>query len=223
LSAWLLSAWLVAAAALLAYGLLIVAARQVGMILPSVVPSFHFFFYLKAGVAMLFGLGLVAIARHTSAHTASLVCAALLVIGAPTYLGRADFGPARQDALSVAGSPAVQVSEWLREHANTSDVVLASDRDAAVIVGPSGAKVVTTTEGFSNPYVDRAPRVEARTRMFAAIEQGDAETFGRIAREYRVTWILSRVPLNSAFDHAAVAFHLALERDDVRLYRVEMR
>jgi hypothetical protein len=166
------------------------------------VPSFHFFFYAKAATAMLFAVGVTALAgraarmpalRGWSARAlADGLCVLLLTLTAPTYLSRPDFGAARRDALDTMKSDQVRVADWLREYGQPTDVVLASDYDAAVMPGPAGVRVVAAFNTFSNPYVDWETRARARDQMFAALDAGDAFAFTALADRYGVTHVITR-------------------------------
>lgn len=195
--------WFGAAASLLvaAYGAL--AIRLVtGRVVPIPVPSFHFFFYLKAAGGVLFAIGVVALAdavgrlpalaRLTPRVRAHALCLLLLLAGAPSYLARPDFGVARRDAQATMQSDEVRVAEWLRTHRQPADVVLASEFDAAVIAAPSGMRVVAAFNTFSNPYVDWEARARDRDQLFAALDAGDSAGVTRLADRYGVTYAIAR-------------------------------
>ncbi len=204
--------WLLASGLFLAQAYVLLAARVLaGWRLPSFVPSFHFFFYAKAATAMLFALGVTAIAaravrlpafqRWSPRALADALCLLLLVVGAPTYMARPDFGEARRDALATMSSHQVRVAEWLRAQRQRADVVAASDYDAAVIAGPAGVKVVAAFSTFSNPYVDWDARAEARDRLFAALDAGDDDAFAELADRFALTHVIARG--RRAADYAA--------------------
>lgn len=209
----LVMSWVATCALFLAYSFARLGAQQVaGITLPSIVPSFHFLFYLKAASAILFGIGLrvsaawvwkwwhrgsrrpLPLRAHVGTPIAVVVCVLLLIPAVLTYQSRADYSVAHLDALKVPGSVEEQAFEFLRDHTGPRDVVLSSDRDGAVVVTPTGAKVVAIYDGFSNPYIDLAPRVAARDRMVASLASDDVATFRGLASEYGVTWVLLRPP-----------------------------
>jgi hypothetical protein len=237
----LVLSWMASAGVFLTYSFVRLGAKLAGIVLPTIVPSFHFFFYLKAAIAVLFGVGLTAIGRMAVAWiakrrgvpasprvavaagraAAACVCLALLVVQAKTYAARPDFDEARRESLAVTGSDQVRAFAWIREHLGPTDVVLTGDRDAATIVAPSGAKVVCIFTGFSNPYVDFEARRDARDRMFAALERGDRATFHELAARYHVTYVLTRARRSTDFDsHPPADLQLAFTVGDVRIYRV---
>jgi hypothetical protein len=239
----LVLSWIASAALFLAYSFVRLGGKAVGVTLPSIVPSFHFFFYLKAASAVLFGLGLMAIgkmwaarigarrgrgpvlsrrARLDSARVrAAAIGLILLGVQAPAYQARSDFGEARAEALMYSSSPQIQVFTWLREHAGQRDVVLTTDEDAATLVASSGAKVVAIFSGFSNPYVDLERRRVARDHMFEALDRGDDAAFRGLAKQYGVTYVLTITPRSEAFDAAPRGdLELVLRAGSRRLYRV---
>lgn len=195
--------WLLSAGGFLALSYVFLVARLLaGWMLPSLVPSFHFFFYIKAVTPLLFAVGVTALAtRAGRAHAlrtwspralADALCILLVFAGAPAYLSRPDFGAARRDALETMESDQVRVAVWLREHGRPTDVVLASDYDAGVIAGPAGVKVVAAFTAFSNPYVDWETRARARDQLFAALDAGDGAAFAALADRYGVTHVIAR-------------------------------
>jgi hypothetical protein len=233
--------WIASAALFLAYSFVRLAGKAAGVTLPSIVPSFHFFFYLKAASALLFGVGLMAIGKFWAARIgarrgarpsararldsarvrAAAIGLILLGVQAPAYQARSDFGESRAEALAVSSSPQVQVFTWLREHAGQTDVVLSTDEDAATTVAPSGAKVVAIFPGFSNPYVDLEPRRAARDRMFEALDRQDDVAFRELASRYGVTYVLTMAPRSEAFDaQPRDVLQLVRRAGNRRLYRV---
>jgi hypothetical protein len=149
------------------------------------------------------------------------VCVLLLIPAVLAYPSRADFAAARADALRVPGSAEEQAFEFLRERVGPRDVVLSSDRDGAVVVTATGAKVVAIYDGFSNPYVDLAPRVAARDRMVASLATGDVATFRALALQYGVTWILLRPPAVVSDSPAwQQTLEFASTAGQLRIYRV---
>jgi hypothetical protein len=205
----LVMSWVATCALFLAYSFARLGAQQVtGISLPSIVPSFHFLFYLKAATAVLFGVGVRVISKwawklwrrerafRAAAGTpiAAAICVMLLIPAVLKYPLRSDFTMERDDALKVPGSAEEQAFEFFRTRVGPRDVVLSEDRDGATVVTPTGAKVVAIYDGFSNPYVDLAPRVAARDRMVASLATGDVASFRALASQYGVTWVLLRPP-----------------------------
>lgn len=232
----LVMSWVATCGLFLAYSFARLGAQQVaGIELPSIVPSFHFLFYLKAATAVLFGVGLRVISKwawkqwrrerafRATAGTpiAAVICVLLLIPAVLQYPLRADFTAERDDALKVPGSAEEQAFEFLRTHVGPRDVVLATDRDGAVVATPTGAKVVAIYDGFSNPYIDLAPRVAARDRMIASLATGDVATFRTLAAQYFVTWVVLRPPAvfaDSLEWQGTIEF--AGAADPLRIYRV---
>jgi hypothetical protein len=179
---------------------------QSSELLPVVVPSFHFYFLLRALVCMAFGAGFLvmsgALARWWSRQAAasevtavgvSLVVILLLSAALyPDYLDREAFTSARRRAIEWQSSDDRAAREWIRANTPASTVFAAYDDDALRIVGAAGRKVMCMDAYFSNPYIDRAPRAAARDALFAALIANDRDKFLEIARNYRVTHVLIR-------------------------------
>jgi hypothetical protein len=221
--------WIASARLFLIYSFARLGAKMAGIVLPTIVPSFHFFFYLKAAMAVLFGVGLTAIGRLAVAGVmaravAAAVCLVLLIAQAKTYTARADFEPARRESLAVKDSDQVRAFAWMQLHLLPTDVVLTNDRDAATIVAPTGAKVVSIFTGFSNPYVDFDARKTARDQMFEALEKDDDGAFRPLAERYHVSYVLTRGKQSTQFDaHPPRDLQLTFSTGELRIYSVIQR
>lgn len=227
----IVGAWLAAAGLLLAYGYVVMAARLLGdVLLPSLVPSIHFFFYVKAALPLLFAVGLGAVAdrasrlgagpRWSADAWADALGLALLLLGAPTYLARPDFAESRQDALDTSNSDQVRAALWLREHAEPWSVALASNYDAAVIPGPAGVKVVAAFNAYSNPYVDWDVRAQARNQLYAALDAGNDEEFARVADRYAVRYVIARDKRGAAYQaNPASPLVQVFQAGEIRIFR----
>jgi hypothetical protein len=202
----LVLSWMAVSSAFLLYSFVRLGAKAIDFALPSIVPSFHFFFYLKAATAVCFGIGAMAVARAIAewrpasspawSRGQAPAIAAVLVLGllaasASTYESRPDFFPARLDARTVTDSDMTRVSEWFHQNAQSTDVVLAPDKDGATAVVTAGVKVVAIYGGFSNPYVALEPRRRARDAMYVALGRDDRTTFRRLADQYGVSYVLT--------------------------------
>lgn len=216
--------WLLITLLLLGYSYLWQIAERNGVTLPSIVPGFHFVFYLHAGLAVLFGIGLLRLCRFaadlltrqrlawsTQAERLTpigvcLTLAAIFVISLPAYLTREDLTTLRASALDTgAQRDKIAAYDWVRQNTTPDAVFLSSDHLVTFVVGPAGRKVVAANQFFSNPYVDWAARNADRDAMYAALESGSRERYSELAQKYGVAWIIasgSRVP---ALDVGAAA------------------
>jgi hypothetical protein len=177
---------------------------QTSALLPVVVPAFHFYFLLRALACLAFGAGFMVMSgvlarwwsRQPAAGQATATSVALVVtllLSAalyPDYLDREAFTSARRRAIEWQSSDDRRAREWIRANTPPSAVFAAYDDDALRIVGAAGRKVICMDAYFSNPYLDRAPRADARDRLFAALVAGERDKFLEIARSYRVTHVL---------------------------------
>ena len=150
--------------------------------------AFHFYFLLRALACLAFGAGFMVMSgvlarwwsRQPAAGQATATSVALVVtllLSAalyPDYLDREAFTSARRRAIEWQSSDDRRAREWIRANTPPSAVFAASDDDALRIVGAAGRKVICMDAYFSNPYLDRAPRAEARDRLFASLAAGGA-------------------------------------------------
>jgi hypothetical protein len=193
---------------------------QTSELLPVVVPAFHFYFLLRALACLAFGAGFMvmsgalgrwwsrqAAAREVTATGVAMIVTLLLSAALyPDYLDRESFTSARRRAIEWQSSDDRQTREWIRANTSRDAVFAAQDDDALRIVGAAGRKVVCMDPYFSNPYLDRAPRADARDRLFAALVAGERDKFLEIARSYRVTHVLIRHDRLQSLDLAKTPF-----------------
>ena len=227
-----LVAWGIAAACLFAYAL--IAERDLR--LPALVPVFHFYFALQVWLAILCGAGLATLIAFGSralpwrrsglAGTLGCVIAALAIAALryPDYLRRPAFTTAAEGPRGEgAQRKEDRAYAWLRRYTGESDVFLASDRDALTVVGPAGRHVVCVGPSYASPYVDAARRASARDRMFDALAAADRAAFSVLAREFEVTYIVTRASDEPALEHALrddAWLQPAFETGDTKIFRV---
>ncbi len=231
--------WLILALGLLAYHYVRQLARRNGVILPGVVPGFHFLFYLRGVEWILFGCGLAAIVRTafnvTSSsvpwlrgrlmieHGAQAILLAVLLAGLyPAYLTRDDFAGMREEAMShTQNVDQINAYEWLRANTEPADVVLVNDTWGTYVVSPAGRKLVAADSYYSSPYVDWAARNADRQAMFNAIDAQDATTFRPLADKYHAYWVIVSGNRLARLTTSAPAFlQTAYANDSVRIYRI---
>ncbi len=229
--------WLALTGGVVLYGYVVTVCSKVGIRLPMIVPAFHFLFYFKAAMSLVFGLGLVDLARRLAGwlarrnglsaerwtpRLAMAMGAALLLYTVPSYLNRYDFVEARREALSRARDGSrIALYEWVRAHARPDDVFLASDDVGLFGVVPAGAKVVAVDPYMSSPYVDVESRRRDRDLMFERLAAGDEAGFMELARRWHVTHVVDET------QGAGVApalrggrLHEVLARGRMRVYRL---
>ena len=203
--------------------------------LPALVPSFHFFVYLRAVQAVFFGVGFAkAIAwltgriparltpqgRRQRAPAAVLFVVFLVALVLPTLGGyrlRGDFVDARREALRRDGADYRSAYRWLLQHTSPEDVFVCEDELSLNLVAPAGRKLVATDVNFSNPYVDHRPRITARAAMLAAAREGQGAVFRALAVPFGVRYLLTTG--TTAFDASAVGDRV-FQTPGVVIYRV---
>jgi hypothetical protein len=242
--------WLVASTLLDAYGYLVQAAQQRGISLPSLVPSFHFLFYLWAGEYVLIGCGLVALSRlaiqvlrwalpivkrHLIAHERlqlKLDRVALLVVliglfsyEYPLYPTRADFVAERALAQEFsADTETLNAYHWVRAHSQLTDVFLSSDRLSTFVISPAGRKIIAGSKWFSNPYVDWKARATDRDAMFGQLMNGKATEFCALATKYHTTFVAAGSKLAEGVDAGnSTALSKVFTSGRISIYRVQCK
>ena len=221
-----------------AYWYVVLSAGQHGVTLPSIVPSFHFLYYLRAFEAVGFGLGVAAAAhgvvwivsraRRWSIETIStavfvLACAAMLFVVASNldaYKARPDFVNERALARQhFTGPGVVSLYQFIRSSTAQSDVFLAGNSMGLSVIAVAGRKVVALDKFFSNPFVEWEPRVRDRDEMQRLLEQGDWDAFAALASLYRVRYAITRGPLPSESTLACCVSRV-WRAQDLFVYRV---
>lgn len=162
---------------------------------PAILPGIHYWFYLKALLAVLAGVGMSsAVGFIPRPWLRNVVAVSVLFFFVwsqlPTFVMRDDLYFTRYLALG-RGSAQAEVTHIIRRTTRPSDVFLASRGVALLIVGPAGRKTVAVQSEFSNPYVDYESRARDRDRMFEALKRGELDDFRRLADRYSVTHVIA--------------------------------
>jgi hypothetical protein len=242
----LLLFWLMVCCAFLAYGYVWQLAWYCGVHLPSLVPSYHFLFYLKGLEAVLLGCGMVTLTRsavrliarlvpfvnrrmssgstlkRTERLSLGLLILISLVVAYPTYRSRDDFAAARIAAQHMGQrGDEIRAFTWILEHTRPTDVFLADDHLGLHVVGASGRKVVAVDPCFSNPYVSWEVRASDRDSMLDHLRSGDRGGFGALASKYKVTYVIELANQAQLIAGAVPGgFYQELVGEGVSIYRV---
>ncbi|MEP7168224.1 MAG: hypothetical protein ABI855_02530 [Bacteroidota bacterium] len=204
--------WFYISAALFAYTTFVpVVQNKYHIYLLGVVPSFHFFFYLKAIQSVFFGYGFYLIGERIihlvsgmisrkrkrlvpifSTDKIFLIAVVLMVIiYFPYYSTRRDFVYGRQIALERENEPdKIEVYNWIVKNIPDENVILCEHNDAIYPVMATGRKMVSTNATFSNPYLDFEKREADRNNMIAYLKSGQPESVKKLFDEYRVNAVL---------------------------------
>jgi hypothetical protein len=217
--------WAGVSVSLFLYGWL----QQSWTALPSIVPQYHFYFYVIAALYLATAIGVVSIARMIATprvHLAFAVAASMMIAAAyyPLYLAGGDFHEFRQMAVDVSADlESSALDARLRDETDPDAVVLAALADPLQRIGPSGRRVVAVPQLFSNPYVSFDQREAAVSQMFAAIVNDDLHGFARLAIQHNVTNVLlrtnERLIVDAVSRHRDV-FHLLSSRGGYAIYDV---
>lgn len=216
-----LAGWLATSLLGLGYGY----ARQLAK-LPPLLPSWHFYFYLQALGAVLFGLGgawvvdgLVRLFRRLPPLRAEptpalerwtfvgllVALTVVVLVRFGDYRRRVDIGPNRTEAERFASMPATALYRWILDQTRPSDVFLADSGIGFYAVQAAGRKVVALQDLFSNPYVDVKKRERDADSMFRDLrKEGRAERFLRRARRYGVRFVILDHQFPVAAENAAL-------------------
>jgi hypothetical protein len=211
--AGLSAAWLAAAVLLCSYGFV---QQVVGFgRLPPLVPQHHFYFYVKAAMHLLTGVGAWAVvdgllgmglrrARRPAWQRWQPILSGALALGGiwalvawgyPGFQRKADFDEYRREALMFSEEfDRTRVLERLRAETPPDAVVLATDLDSYYRVAPAGRAIVAIPAIQSNPYRAQGGRDNDQESMLQALLKHDIGRFDELADKYAVTHVLLGPP-----------------------------
>jgi hypothetical protein len=176
--------------------------------LPVTVPSFHYFFYLKALQSVFYGFGLYFIARTMSDYffkgnysfdvtdrrfTRLFIISVLLcgLIYFPFYQKRYDFVHFRSLCLEKEKDTAqIQVYYYILDHIPADKVFLTEESTSLFPVMATARKMVSIGITFSNIYVDFWARERARNDMLSYLQKGQPSAARGLFKQYGVNYIL---------------------------------
>ena len=200
--------WAVICGVLLVYAYLVAALEQnYGIQLPGTVPTFHYYFYLKAcmsvgvGIAFVHGIAWIVSRpkRGKGLRTLSERSSALLIMGTalmlvllvyPSYAHRMDLADTRERSVRIMeNKDGTEVGAWISANTEWNAVVLCDETLSMWPVMSTARKVVATANTMCNPYVDHFLRVKDRDRMMRALATADPDAIDLLGK-YGVTHLL---------------------------------
>jgi hypothetical protein len=227
-------AWVGWSLVLLAYSYVWQALLARGVVLPSVVPGFHFARLLESGESVLFGVGVASAVQLASnawlrgRPRLEPIALCLLLIASvaavwPAWVRRPDFTTARIESLRMYSGPDFsQMFRWLRSSSRPDDVFLAPENLGLSVIGAAGRKVVVVDPFFSNPFVDWESRHRDAERMWADLDAPNCNDFLNIAARYDVSYVATRREVRSASGAlAACGLQLAFPGREWSVFRVQ--
>ncbi|MCW5899641.1 MAG: hypothetical protein KIT10_10255 [Flavobacteriales bacterium] len=182
----------------------VVMGQQWDIGLPMAVPSFHFYFYLKALLAIGFGVGFwwsVELAMRwrskpdpkgqAATGWGTLLLALVFIAVFPAYAHRPDLVLVRERGLDRSSSVhEAEMRDRLVALPWTS-VVLCDEELSMRVLMASARKTVATNSSMANPYVVPEPRMAAREAMLQGLRDTSAD-IGAALDAYAVTHLLVR-------------------------------
>lgn len=196
--------------------------HRYGLRLPAMVPSFHYFIYLKAIQSLFFGFGLIFLLNLLNPVAKYWLPAIVLIaiVNLPFYLKREDFVVGRQ--LSIAkqdDKDKQQVYSYILHNLSPDKVVLCEKDPSLFPVMATGRKMVSNAFTFSNPYVDFTQRENDRDTMIGYIVKGENEPLQKLLSAYKVDYILlSREALGSLKPGVTVPGKVVLQNRSYTLF-----
>lgn len=207
----LLRAWLAVAVALFLYSYSIsVVDAHLGIHLPAILPTFHFYFYSSAVLSVLAGTACVALLRRAWARgrarirpqrsvgrsERALIFFAAIAMGCaikyPAYATRRDVAVVRsRDLTFQADSLGAAAAAAIRRTVPWSGVVLCREELGIWPMLCTARHVVATASTMGNPYLDQGAREHGRALLLLGMAQVRPDT-GPLLQAYGVTHLLVR-------------------------------
>lgn len=183
-----------------------------GYSFPGIVPSFHFFFYLKAVQSVFFGIGFVALIRLIIEFVndkykkfklatgqidtvIAFVIALVVIINYPGYLKRGDFKCGPEQINDDYHIDQIKVYQWLIKNTNINQVVLCEEDQITFPLLPSGRKMVVCSIDHTNPYVEYFKRKDDRDLMLQMLK-GKLPANTTLFNKYHVQYVLAKNSIN---------------------------
>ncbi len=203
--------WLWIAVAMFFYSTLVASLDEHTHIhLPGTVPSFHYFFYLKALQSVFYGFGLYILLspilrwinsrgffnknlalekRMTGLFVVMVLLCGLIYF--PYYQKRYDFVYFRNLCLEKAKDLSdINAYYFIRDHIPAEGVFLCEDHTSIFPVMATARKMVSIGITFSNPYVNFEVRENARNEMLSYLKSGQPAHAADLFKKYAVSYIL---------------------------------
>lgn len=179
--------------------------------LPGFVPSFHFFFYLKALQSVFFGIGLFNIFKQVIEYLYNFFFRAhpyhlkensvnngfyilILIISVayyPIYAQRSDFILPREEAIKKQNDvDKIEVYHWIVKNIPPHDVILCNKELSLFPILATGRKMVSTNPTFSNPYIDFAERESDRMKMLYYLKYNRPDSAKYLFNKYEANILL---------------------------------
>jgi len=179
--------------------------------LPATVPSFHYFFYLKAFQSIFFAFGLVYLFSkpmlwagekikswlpdRTALEREQVILIFVILLMAfiyfPFYKERKDFSELRQLAFVKASQKEdIDFYYYAVSHISSEKVILCEKPTSIFPVMATGRKMVSISSTFSNPFVDFEKREKDRNEMISYLENLSPEPAPDLFTKYQVEYVL---------------------------------
>lgn len=210
----LLLMWLVFSAGFIYFNFLWQWLRLNDIHVTRALPGYHFVFYLKGMMSILFGYGVIwtfqwiikrfrqwmkGKDRFKSIETRLgtnfekwMILFFLLLVFIkvyPSFMARDDYISYR--VRMNERQDFQNAFHWIQENTTADDVFWSPDFAARLIVMPAGRKVVVVRPVFSNLYVDWKSRSTAHDTLYSSLINGDKQSFDTFAEAYQLRYILT--------------------------------
>ena len=175
--------------------------------LMGTVPSFHYFYYLKALQSVFFGMGIWFLFCRTIEYIkmrglinlknqAEIVFTLLLLtcsfVYYPFYKNRNDFTVLREKALEKeSNKDLIRMHDYILKNIPAEKVILCGGEvPVQYSVMSTARKMVSIISEFSNPYVDFEKREKDKNDMFQFLISGKPAGVSNLFKRYDVSFVV---------------------------------
>ncbi len=204
--------WLFVSGFMFVYTSALPKLHEMHINLPDTIPSYHYFFYIKALQSVFYGFGLTfligyllrwidrrisnkRIQRENVASFNNLVFVFCILLCAivyfPLYKNRTDFTPHWEPSLTAGVfTDRIQTYDYIIHHINPEKVILCEESANDFPVMASGRKMVSASMLFSNPFFDFNVRYADRNSMLEFLKTGEPKSARQLFDKYQVSYVL---------------------------------
>jgi len=188
------------------------ADRHFNIHLPGTVPSFHYFFYLKAVQSVFFGFGFIFLISPLvrwaegfisikvnslndvlKANQLFIILVILCsIIYFPFYQNRQDFVFFHAQNLAQENEKdKIEMYQYIVQNIPSDKVILCEEGDPSLFpVMATARKMVSIGITYSNPYLDFERRETDRNNMILFLKTGQPFTAKELFDNYQVSFVL---------------------------------
>jgi hypothetical protein len=168
--------------------------HRFAVILPQIVPSFHFYLYFQISLYILAGLLVVSLAEKfvKLKFFVELIVSLCILYAVPSYTAQCDHVNYRAASKALQNQDGgMGLYYWVLNNTTHNDAFLADNDTSLYWIASANRKVVALDQAYSNPYVSYETRHADQVGMFDCLKRGNFTCFNQINNKYKVKYIVA--------------------------------